>query len=138
MRITNIDTLSSYLDRLITERIKRYFFNKENNTERVEHQDIIISEIKSRIGCLMEQCILEGGYDYIGEKRTFNENEISEELDDLIINDINIGESDRERLRLVTLNEKRLRKSNEGRAANKNNLDKMFKSFVEGNRDEQK
>ena len=132
MRITNIDTLSSYLDRLITERIKRYFFNKENNTERVEHQDIIISEIKSRIGCLIEQCILEGGYDYIGEKRTFNENEIAEELDELIINDINIGESDRERLNLAMMNEKRLRKANEGRARNKNNIDKKFKKIVEG------
>ena len=130
MRITNIDTLSSYLDRLITERIKRYFFNKENNTERVEHQDIIISEIKSRIGCLIEQCILEGDYDYISEKRTFNENEIAEELDELIINDINIGESDRERLNLAMTNEKRLRKANEGRARNKNNIDKKFKKIV--------
>ncbi len=132
MRITNIDTLSSYLDRLITERIKRYFFDKENNIERVEHQDVIILEIKSRIGCLIEQCILEGGYDYIGEKRTFNENEIAEELDELIINDINIGESDRERLNLAMMNEKRLRKANEGRARNKNNIDKKFKKIVEG------
>ena len=135
MRITNIDTLSALLDRLITERIKWYFFNKEKNFEKTEHQNIVISEIKDKISVLMEECFKENSYNYIGEKRTFNENEISEELDDLIVNDINIGESDRERLRLVTLNEKRLRKSNEGRAANKNNIDKIFKSFVERNED---
>tara|TARA_Y100001973_G_C5069688_1_gene266900 strand:- start:151 stop:564 length:414 start_codon:yes stop_codon:yes gene_type:complete len=136
MRTTNIDTLSAYFDRLITERIKWYFFNKDKNIEKTEHQEIIILEIKNKIECLMEECFKENSYNYIGEKRTFNENAITEELDDLIVNDINIGESDRERLKLVTLNEKRLRKSNEGRAVNKNKIDKIFKSFVERDKKE--
>jgi|TARA_Y100000310_G_scaffold289777_1_gene316428 hypothetical protein len=134
MRITNIDTLSAYFDRLITERIKWFFFNKDKNAKKAEHQEMIISEIKNKIECLMKECFEKNSYNYISEKRTFNENAITEELDELIINDINIGESDRERLKLVTLNEKRLRKSNEGRAANKNKIDKIFKSFVEGDK----
>ena len=55
----------------------------------------------------------------------------------MITNDINIGEADRARLsevesdspnveRLI-VNEKRLRKSNEGRAKNKNNIDRIFR-----------
>tara|TARA_Y100000310_G_scaffold295258_1_gene326418 strand:- start:521 stop:931 length:411 start_codon:yes stop_codon:yes gene_type:complete len=130
-RITNIDTLSAFFDRLITERIKWYFFKKDDNFERIEHQEIIISEIRDKISCLMEECFKERGYNYIGEKRTFNENEITDELEDLIVNDINIGESDRERLNLAMMNEKRLRKANEGRARNKNNIDKIFKNMVD-------
>ena len=63
-----------------------------------------------------------------------------EELEQLIFNDINIGESDRARLQQVQsedpsldkfiINEKRLRKANEGRAKNKNNIDKIFKKMV--------
>ena len=45
MRVTNIDTLSAYLDRLITENIKLYFFKKDNLVEKVEHQYKIIYEI---------------------------------------------------------------------------------------------
>ena len=49
MRVTNIDTLSAYLDRLITERIKWYFFNKENKIVERAHQEIVIKEIKTKI-----------------------------------------------------------------------------------------
>lgn len=38
MRITNIDTLSAYFDRLITENIKLYFFSKDGLTDKVDHQ----------------------------------------------------------------------------------------------------
>jgi len=143
-KITNIDTLSAYFDRLITENIKKYFFNKENNKEKVKHQELIISEIKSKISSLIKECIQEGKYSYIGEQRTFNENAIAEELEELIYNDINIGEADRARLQEVQkenpqtekliLNEKRLRKSNEGRAKNKNKLDNIFQNLIKNER----
>lgn len=131
MRITNIDTLSTFFDRLITERIKEFFFSKDGEMERVKHQEIVINEIKNKIDELFEECFKNGDYDYISEERTFNESDIVEELDELITNDINIGESDRERLRIVTMNEKRLRKANEGRARNKNSIDKKLKEIME-------
>ena len=62
---------------------------------------------------------------------TFDSNSIVEELEDLITNDIHIGESDRARLKVVLMEEKRLRKSNEGRAKNKNQIDILFKDMVE-------
>ena len=130
MRITNIDTLSAFFDRLITERIKWFFFNKDNDIEKVKHQEIVIGEIKNKINELLTECFHAGDYNYIDEKRTFNESDIVEELDELIINDINIGESDRERLKIAMMNEKRLRKSNEGRARNKNNIDKKLKNII--------
>jgi len=138
MRVTNIDTLSAYLDRLITENIKLYFFNKDNLTDKVAHQKIVIEEIKTKISELFLETLERNSYNYIEEHRTFNESAIVEELEELIQNDINIGEADRARLAETTkeipnldrmiVNEKRLRKANEGRARNKNNIDKLFKS----------
>lgn len=138
--ITNIDTLSALFDRLITENIKLYFFTKDNLTDKADHQKIVIQEIKTRISTLLIDTYEKKEYDYLSEKRTFNENAIVESLEQLIINDINIGESDRERLKQVQsdnpsidkfiVNEKRLRKANEGRARNKNEIDEQYKSIV--------
>ena len=59
-------------------------------------------------------------------------------MEELIQNDINIGEADRARLEETTkdtpnvdrmiVNEKRLRKANEGRARNKNKIDSLLKT----------
>jgi hypothetical protein len=136
-RITNINTLSSLFDRLITENIKLFFFKKDNILDNIQHQEKIISFLKIEIIELLEETLNYNTYDYISEKRTFNENSIVEELEQLIQNDINIGEADRARLEEVQsdnpnleriiINEKRLRKSNEGRAKNKNNIDNIYK-----------
>jgi len=138
--ITNIDTLSALFDRLITENIKLYFFNKDNLIDKVDHQKIVVEEIKNRIKKLLQDTYEKKEYDYLSEKRTFNENSIVESLEELIVNDINIGESDRERLKQVQsenpsiekfiVNEKRLRKANEGRSRNKNEIDDQYKKML--------
>ena len=102
--------------------------------EESAHQVILIDELKNRIKECFDEIFKSGKYIYLSERRTFDENAIVEELQELIFNDINIGEADRERLSQVNssnpnidkliVNEKRLRKSNEGRARNKNNIDK--------------
>lgn len=139
--ITNIDTLSALFDRLITENIKLYFFTKDNLVDKADHQKIVIEEIKNRIKELLQDTYNKKEYNYLSEKRTFNENSILESLEELIVNDINIGESDRERLKQVQnenpsiekfiVNEKRLRKANEGRSRNKNEIDDHYKKMVE-------
>lgn len=138
--ITNIDTLSALFDRLITENIKLYFFTKDNLFDKAEHQKLVIQEVKNRISTLLIDTYEKKEYDYLSEKRTFNENAIVESLEELIINDINIGESDRERLKQVQsdnpsidkfiVNEKRLRKANEGRSRNKNEIDDQYKKLL--------
>ena len=140
MRLTNIDTLSNYFDRLITENIKLFFFRKDGDIKKAEHQEIVIAEIKVRISELIRESIDLKSYNYLGERRTFNESAIIEELEELIQNDINIGEADRARLEETTkdqpnlermiVNEKRLRKANEGRSRNKNAIDEQFKKMV--------
>tara|TARA_R110001592_G_scaffold245242_1_gene506614 strand:+ start:1375 stop:1809 length:435 start_codon:yes stop_codon:yes gene_type:complete len=131
MRITNIDTLSSLIDRLITENIKLYFFKKDKQNKKIKHQKVIISEIKIKLNELFLEVYNKNSYDYISEKRTFIASNIIEEISELITNDINIGESDRARLNIVMLEEKRLRKSNEGRSQNKNNIDNKFKNLID-------
>jgi hypothetical protein len=130
MRITNIDTLSALIDRLITENIKKFFFNKDNLKEKEQHQDIIIEQIKLKLTELFLEVYKKKSYDYMDEKRTFSASNIVEEISELVTNDIHIGESDRARLNVAMLEEKRLRKSNEGRANNKNKIDKEFSKIV--------
>lgn len=125
-RVTNIDTLSALLDRLVTENIKRFFFDKEGLIEKVEHQDMVIFEIKERLVELFLEVYDNGKYNYISENRTFTASNIVENIEELITNDIHIGESDRARLNIAMMEEKRLRKSNEGRARNKNLIDEQF------------
>ena len=129
-RITNIDTLSALLDRLVTENINRFFFDKDGLIEKVEHQDIVISEIKKRLIELFLEVYDSREYNYISENRTFISSNIVENIEELITNDIHIGESDRARLRIAMLEEKRLRKSNEGRSKNKNIIDEKFKELT--------
>lgn len=131
MRITNINTLSSLFDRLVCERIKHFFFNKDGKDDLAHHQELIIDEIKREI----EMVFMEENYEYLSEKRTFV-NELLINLDELVKNDIHIGESDRRRLEeiqkldprieVMIEQEKRLRTANEGRSKNKNDIDLLF------------
>ena len=58
--ITNIDTLSALLDRLISENIKLYFFKKDGLNENIEHQEKVISKIKERLFVLFDDVYREG------------------------------------------------------------------------------
>ncbi len=136
MRITNIDTLSAFFDRLICERIKHFFFEKDGKIDLAQHQEKVIEEIKIKIIDLFNTCGSEGQYSYISEKRTFNENAIIEELDQLITSNIRIGEGDRARLEEIKKedpnleniikNEKITRGANEKRSRSKNEIDRLL------------
>ena len=139
--ITNIDTLSALLDRLISENIKLHFFRKEGVVDNIEHQEKLIVEVKYRIINLLLDVYKEGEYNYISEKRTYKPDDIVETLEELIHNDITTGEGDRANLKEATSdnpslehftrNHKLIRKANENRAEAKNKLDKQFKGFIE-------
>jgi hypothetical protein len=130
MRVTNIDTLSALLDRLVTENIKHFFFDKDGLGDKASHQKIIINEIKDKLTNLFLEVYNKGSYEYLDEKRTFTASNIVENICELVTNDIHIGESDRARLNIAMMEEKRLRKSNEGRSQNKNNIDLNFKNLL--------
>ena len=138
--ITNIDTLSALVDRLISENIKLFFFRKDNIKEDIEHQESVVSEIKERLTSLLKVTVVSNKYDYISEKRTYKPEDIVETLEELITNDITTGEGDRANLKEATSddpslehftrNHKLIRKANENRAVSKNKLDKQFKGLI--------
>ena len=140
MYITNIDTLSALIDRLISENIKLYFFKKDKLTKSIKHQELVIKEIKMRLNSFLTSTIGSRKYEYVSEKRTYKPNDIVETIEELIYNDITTGEGDRANLEEVksdspsiksfTKNHKLIRKANENRAGNKNKLDEQFKGFV--------
>ena len=139
--ITNIDTLSALLDRLISENIKLHFFRKEGVVDNIEHQEKVIAEVKYRIIKLLLDVYKEKEYNYISEKRTYKPDDIVETLEELIHNDITTGEGDRANLKEATSdnpslehftrNHKLIRKANENRAEAKNKLDEQFKDFID-------
>ena len=138
--ITNIDTLSALLDRLLSENIKLHFFKKDRIDENIEHQEKVIYEIRERIKILLGEVFIWKKYNYISEKRTYKPDDIVETLEELIHNDIITGEGDRANLKEATSdnpslehftrNHKLIRKANENRATAKNKLDKQFKDFI--------
>ena len=142
MRITNLDTLSAMLDRLVTENIKKFFFEKDMLDDKVQHQDKVIDELKKKISELFHECYNNKEYNYMSEKRTWKDDDVVEDISELTYNDILVGESDRGVLGEVTSDDtnighlkfqaKRMRKANEGRAMNKDNIDEKFKNIVEG------
>lgn len=128
-KISNVNTLSALLDRLITERIKHYFFIKNHENESAKHQILIINAIKHKIKLLLCNIYTNNEYDFIDEKRTFADNMV-ESIDCLINCDIHIGESDRARLEFIITQEKRLRIANENRAKAKNDIDDAMQGLA--------
>lgn len=139
--ITNINTFSALLDRLITEKIKEYFFIKNNKSNLVKKQRIIISSINKEI---IETFILikkYKGYKYLKENRTFNYNAalLVKLFSKLTHEDLNIGTADNElaesikgkNKKKIVLKLKKSRNSLENRAVIKNQIDlslaKIFK-----------
>ena len=100
--ITNIDTLSALLDRLISENIKLHFFLKDGVDDNIEHQEKVIKEIKYRITKLLLDVYTDNRYNYVSEKRTYKPDDIVETLEELIHNDITTGEGDRANLKEAT------------------------------------
>ena len=136
MRVTNIDTLSALLDRLATERIKEYNFNKQEKFTEAEHQRRVIEEIKVKLTDLFNEVYETKKYDYVGEKRTFDEQKLLDDVETLITNDLDVGDAyytktDGEpTLEKFMVNEARLRKANESRGRMKNSIDQKFQTII--------
>ena len=141
--ITNIDTLSALLDRLISENIKLYFFKKDGVVDNIKHQEEVISDIRKRLVLLFTDTFESKSYEYVSELRTYKPDDIVETLEELIHNDITTGEGDRANLKEATSdnpslkhftrNHKLIRKANENRAVSKNKLDEQFEGYIEEN-----
>lgn len=141
--ITNVNTLSALFDRLITERIKAFFFTKNGNLNLKRKQEEIISQIKLQITELILQSFKKKNYKYLKEQRTFkyNSKKLLDQLNQLTESDLSIGIADnkisesikiRKKTNLVK-NIKLSRLSLEKRAFLKNEIDKTFLKLVKKN-----
>ncbi len=87
VRVTNIDSFSALMDRLSTERIKKYnFLHKQDKPDEALHQEKVINIILDKIEKLLIQIITEKGYLYVGEKRTFDENKLIKDVSEILKN----------------------------------------------------
>lgn len=87
IRITNIDSLSAYIDRLATERIKEYNFKyKQNKPIEANHQQQVVKVILTKISELISEINLQKGYNFVGEKRTFDEKKLIEDVNKVLKN----------------------------------------------------
>ena len=85
IRITNIDSFSAYIDRLSTERIKEYNFKfKQNKIEEANHQLKVVDEVKLKIVKLFNEINTQEGYNFIGEKRTFDEQKLIKDVSQIL------------------------------------------------------
>lgn len=128
------------LDRLIVERIKWFMFIKAGDTEKTRAQEELIQGIRELIITGFVGMYKDKTYEYSPENRTFQINEFLRAAEDLVINNINIGDADRERLSEIQAgtpdvykliyNEILLRVNNERRSKNKNIIDDTLKNFI--------
>jgi hypothetical protein len=131
--ISNIDSISALLDRLITEKIKQYFFliRKKNNEAR--KQSLIINKITSKLTETLKEIYILKKYNFTGDIRTFDKNsnilKLVNNIENLIIMNLNIGIADN-KLNQIIKNIKLSRNSLEGRAKNKNNIDMLLKKII--------
>lgn len=80
-RVTNIDTFSAFIDRLSTERIKEYNFkHRQNKPTEALHQENVVQVILNKIRELFIEIDTQLGYKFIGEKRTFDEKKLIEDV----------------------------------------------------------
>ena len=136
MRITNIDNLSALLDRLTTERIKEYNFDKQGKDTEAAHQREVVIEIK--LNELFREVFETNSYEYVSEKRTFDEVKLLDDVETLIVNDLDVGDAyytkteGEPTLEKFMINEARLRKANESRGRMKNSIDEKFGNIING------
>jgi hypothetical protein len=80
LRVPNFDTLSTIIDRLTVEIVKRSHFEFLIETgsgdpgelrRKVELQDLVVHELRGRLRDFLEQTYVSREYEYVDETRTF-------------------------------------------------------------------
>lgn len=131
--ISNINSLSALLDRLITEKIKQYFFFIRKKNKDAKEQSLIIKKINDKLAKTLKEIYISRRYEFSGEIRTFDKNtnilKLINNIENLIVMNLNIGVADNKLNRIIR-NIKLSRESLEGRAKNKNNIDLLLKKLI--------
>jgi hypothetical protein len=131
MKITNINTLSALIDRLITEKIKQYFFLMEEDVIAANTQGEIADAINKEIQITLFEAIKNKNYNFNSEQRTYKKkvSNLVDSISDLTIMNLNVGKADHNLVGIIN-NLKLSRLSLEKRSKLKNNIDNLLKEII--------
>jgi hypothetical protein len=133
--VSNLNSISASLDRLITEKIKLYFFEKMEKSDYVndsiEKQKKMINTLHMILIDTFENIFKTKEYNILLEKRTFNENlkTLTMNIEQLVEMNLNVGTADNfiaKILEQLSLS----RSSLEKRSNIKNTIDKSIKELL--------
>ena len=133
-RMSNVNSFSAIIDRLIIENLKIIQFVDQNKLEEAEQQNVIISELKNELDLIYQE-LLENRYKSIGEQRTYTNDNLFSDLFRLCLNNyciakgdkLKIEESKKDIVNIDTLKNyiNSVRENLEERSRSKNNLEKI-------------
>ena len=94
--ISNLNTVSALFDRLITEKIKQYFFYLSKENKKFKAQTQLINSLHNELQKTFTQIIKSKEYKFNKEKRTFDKDvqNFFYSVENLIVMNLNIGKSD--------------------------------------------
>ena len=129
--ISNLNTVSALFDRLITEKIKQYFFYLSKENKKFKAQTQLINSLHNELQKTFTQIIKSKEYKFNKEKRTFDKDvqNFFYSVENLIVMNLNIGKSDNN-LSKILKNLKLSRASLERRAKIKNDIDDLVKKII--------
>ena len=93
-RMSNVNSFSAIIDRLIIENLKIIQFVDQNKLEKAEQQNVIISELKTELNLIYQE-LLENRYKSIGEQRTYTNDNLFSDLFRLCLNNYCIAKGDK-------------------------------------------
>jgi hypothetical protein len=91
--MSNVNSFSAIIDRLIIENLKIIQFIDQNKLEEAEQQNVIISELKTELDLIYQE-LLESRYTSIGEQRTYTNDNLFSDLFRLCLNNYCIAKGD--------------------------------------------
>ena len=133
-RISNVNSFSAIIDRLIIENLKIIQFVDQNKLKEAELQNSIISELKINLDLIYQE-LLENRYKSIGEQRTYTNDNLFSDLFRLCLNNYCIAKGDKLKIEesnksIVDIDNLKnyilaVRENLEERSKSKNNLEKI-------------
>lgn len=133
-RISNVNSFSAIIDRLIIENLKIIQFVDQNKLVEAEQQNVIINALKIELDLIYQE-LLENRYKSIGEQRTYTNDNLFSDLFKLCLNNYCISKGDKLKIEesnksIVDINNLKnyilaVRENLEERSKSKNNLEKI-------------
>jgi hypothetical protein len=133
-RMSNVNSFSAIIDRLIIENLKIIQFVDQNKLEEAEQQNLIISELKTELDLIYQE-LLENRYTSIGEQRTYTSQNLFSDIFRLCLNNYSIALGDKLKIEeskkdIVNINTLKnyinaVRENLEERSKSKNNLENI-------------